>query len=283
MLNRRGFTLAELLIAMVLMGIVSTAVYQVMVNNQRLYRQQTQRIELNDNIRSATAILPADLRELDAGDPQGSDLVGMAASSISYKAMRSLYVTCDAQASGTTLRLDTTMIGLRGLVADADSLLVFADSQTNIMGDDRWMHVNVVSVAFNQNSCPGGRPSVNLTISPGIAISDSVMAGSPVRGFEVVDVRSYVDASGVTWLGERQYNKSSGWGTLQPIVGPLQANGLRFAYFAKDGTTTADMTKVARISITVIGRTSQPVRLNDKSMGYLVDSLVTQVALRNNR
>ena len=39
--SRRGFTMIELLIALVLLGIVSAAVYRVLVNNQRLYLAQT--------------------------------------------------------------------------------------------------------------------------------------------------------------------------------------------------------------------------------------------------
>src|SRR2546426_635946 len=66
LLTRRGFTLIELMIALVLLGLVSTAVYKVLVNNQRVYLAQTQTIDLQQNIRAAAAILPAEFRELDA-------------------------------------------------------------------------------------------------------------------------------------------------------------------------------------------------------------------------
>jgi len=42
-LGRRGYTLVELIIALVLLGIVSGAIYQVLVNNQRVYQAQTRR------------------------------------------------------------------------------------------------------------------------------------------------------------------------------------------------------------------------------------------------
>jgi prepilin-type N-terminal cleavage/methylation domain-containing protein len=281
--RRRGFTLPELLVALVLLGIVSTAIYQLLVNNQRLYRQQTQRIELDDNIRSAVAILPTELRELDVTDPLGSDIVDMTDSSLTYKAMRYLGWICTTQVTGSTLYMDTTRIGLRAVDGGYDSVLVFADSQTTLSSDDRWIHANVTSTGTGAD-CPGGTNSVRLNISPAVVASDSVMQGAPVRGFEVVDVRRYVDASGVTWLGQRKYDKTSaGWTALQPVVGPLQAKGLRFAYYAKDGTVTTDRTKVSRIQITVIGQTSQPIRLADNSMGYFVDSLITNVAPRNSR
>ncbi|HYR99440.1 MAG TPA: prepilin-type N-terminal cleavage/methylation domain-containing protein, partial [Gemmatimonadales bacterium] len=68
LLTRRGFSLIELMIALVLLSLVSAAVYKVLVNNQRVYLAQTQTIDLQQNIRAAAAILPAEFRELDAAD-----------------------------------------------------------------------------------------------------------------------------------------------------------------------------------------------------------------------
>jgi prepilin-type N-terminal cleavage/methylation domain-containing protein len=280
-LTRRGFTLIELLIALVLVGIVSAAIYQLLVSNQRIYRQQTQRIELNDNMRTAISILPGELRELDASDQLGSDIIAMSDSAITYKVMRSLYLVC-ANASGTDIYLDTARVGLRGLDADYDSLLVFADSNTGRAGDDRWIHANVQSISTG-NNCPGSRPSIRVRLSVNIATSDTVLAGSPVRGFEVVESRSYVDASSNLWLGQRRWSKSGGWGQIQPIVGPLQAGGLQFTYLDANGAVTTNQAAVTRIAITVRGRTAEPVQLSTGGIGYLVDSMVTHVALRNNR
>jgi prepilin-type N-terminal cleavage/methylation domain-containing protein len=56
-MNRRGFTFIELLVSMVLLGVVSLAVYQLLTNNQRLYRQQAERSDLNATLRGATSIL----------------------------------------------------------------------------------------------------------------------------------------------------------------------------------------------------------------------------------
>jgi len=67
-LNRRGLTLVELLVALVLLSIVSAALYRVLVSNQRIYEAQTQRIDMQQNIRAAATILPADMRELDASE-----------------------------------------------------------------------------------------------------------------------------------------------------------------------------------------------------------------------
>lgn len=290
MLTKRGFTLIELLIALVLMGIVTTGVYSVMVNNQRVYRQQTLRIELNDNLRSAVAILPADLRELNSADQisnNASDIQQSTPNAIVYKGMRSLYAIClpapatpPVPIAGGTLTLDARMMGLRGLDREFDSLLVFADLNPNIMSDDRWLHVGVTDVQTG-NNCPGNTPSLAVQISPAIAAASGVFTGAPVRGFEMVEVQNYQDGGGTFWLGIRRWNKLTGWADIQPIAGPLQPNGFQLGYFDANGIATADPRQVARVDITVIGRTSQPVSLNDGTLGYLVDTLTTQVALRN--
>ena len=90
-LNRRGFTLIELLVGMVLLGIVSAAIYRVLVNNQRIYQAQTQRVDLQQNIRAATQVLPAELREMDAFD---GDILAMGPDSIRLRAMRQFGIMC---------------------------------------------------------------------------------------------------------------------------------------------------------------------------------------------
>ena len=285
----RGFTLVELLVALALFGVVSTAIHQLLVKTLRLYRQQVQRIELHDNVRAAVAILPAELRELDARDPLGSDIVEMSDSSLAYKAMRALRWVCVDLQTGSPLIMDTTLIGLRAFDAAYDSVLIFADSQTALTSDDRWYHADVTSAAVPVADCDGA-PGVRLsyTLSPvygrsSLVTGDSVLQGSPVRAFEVVRITRYRDAAGVAWMGMQRRNKHSGWTIVQPVVGPLEPDGLAFAYYAADGAVTADPAQVASIGITVVGRTSQVVRLSAGRMGYLVDTLVTRVALRNSR
>ena len=281
MLSRRGVTLTELLAALALGGIVATAIGRVLIHTHRLAQRLAQRIELNQNLRSAVAILPVEFRQLDASDPAGSDIVQLTDSSLTYKATRGFYTTC-LRGSGGRVFLDTAAMGSRLLDTEYDSLLVFSERQSLFTSDDRWVHADLTAATPGRN-CPGGWPSLDLSISPGVASPDSVPAGSPVRSFEVVQVRRYVDAAGVTWVGARRYSKVAGWSALQPVAGPLRPGGLRFTYFTPEGAPTRDPARVVRIGILVAGRTSLPVWLGSGKPLYLADSLATQVALRNNR
>src|SRR2546429_8832705 len=98
---------------LVLRGRVSAAGKRVLVNNQRLSRAQTQTIALQQNIRAAAAILPAEFRELDAAD---GDITAMGPDSIRMRAMRQLSFLCATPPLGggggqITLRSEERRVG----------------------------------------------------------------------------------------------------------------------------------------------------------------------------
>jgi len=284
--DRSGFTLVELITALVLFGIVGTSIYQLLVNNQRVYRQQTARVDVNQSARSAISILPGEIRELSAGDPAGSDIVQMTASSLTYKAMRSLYFLCAAPNTGTfEVILDgSTFFGLRPLDATRDSIFLFAEGDPSTRADDAWLHANVVSTTVG-TACTGGAASLTVRLS-GVTAAQlgNVESGAPIRGAEVVEVLLYADAAGDQWLGGRQYTKASGtWTNTQPIVGPLAAGGLALTYYDTLGVVTAVPADVARIAITVQSQGSEFVAGTGSSgRALMMQDIMTQVALRNN-
>src|SRR2546422_9179040 len=141
LLARRGFSLIELMIALVLLGLVSTAVYKVLVNNQRLYLAQTQTIDLQQNIRAAAAILPAEFRELDAAD---GDITAMGSDSIRMRAMRQLAFLCATPPLGggagqiTLIVRQTPIYGNRQTFNVNDSLLIYYEGDPATRSDDSW-------------------------------------------------------------------------------------------------------------------------------------------------
>jgi prepilin-type N-terminal cleavage/methylation domain-containing protein len=297
LLTRRGFSIIELMIALVLLGLVSTAVYKVLVNNQRLYLAQTQTIDLQQNIRAAAAILPAEFRELDAAD---GDISAMGADSISMRAMRQLAFLCATPLLGAgvgqialTVR-QTPIYGNRQTFTVNDSLLIYYEGDPSTRIDDSWVLGQVKTVAAGpvcNDSGPGGpgtlpSPGFTLTLQPQwiagsqLNVANAITLGAPVRGFDKLAYRVYQSADGNWYLGQR--NPASG-GTIQPVVGPLTgANGVTFSYYDSVGVVTTDSSKVAQIQIVLRARTTSPIRGADGVQTYKVDSVVTRVALRNN-
>jgi prepilin-type N-terminal cleavage/methylation domain-containing protein len=289
LIARRGYTLIEILVALVLLGIVSAGVYKVLVNNQRIYTAQTQRIDLQQNIRAAAAILPAEFRQLDAAE---GDITAMGPDSIRMRAIRQLAFLCAAPSlGGSVSQVDLTIrqtpiYGTRQTFAAGDSLLVYWEGDPASRSDDTWLPA-LLQQAPGTGTCSDGTPAIVLQklqptwlASTKFNISGAITNGSPVLRFTSLLYRSYADASGTWWLGVQ--NLSSG-GSIQPLVGPLiGSNGVTFSYFDSAGVATTVPTQVAQIQIVLRARTALPVRDGTGPLAYKVDSTVTWVALRNN-
>lgn len=281
MRNARGFTLVEILIALVLMGIVATALYQLLVANQRIYRSQVESVAINESARAAVSIVPTEVRELSAGD---GDVIAMNATSLTYKSMQSLYVQCtDPNTGALEIVLDrTTSFGFRAISAAEDSILIFAEGDNSTRADDGWLSASVTSTTVG-TACPGTQPSITVGLA-GVSSTQlaGVTSGAPVRTFRPTQILLYQDAAGDWWLGARLYQKSGGsWSATQPLLGPLSATGLALTYADSAGNTTTDVTQVARVGITVQSQSSDMVYRSTGST-YLLQDLVTQVAVRNN-
>lgn len=290
-LTRRGFTLIELLVALVLLGLISTALYRVLVNNQRMYQAQTQRIDLQQNIRAAATILPAELRELSASE---GDIQVMTATQLNIRAMRWVGFLCVRPVLGGALNPVQLRIrggapgtpmfyGARAINTATDSVLVYYDGNQASRLDDNWSRGRLVAAVAPLN-CPDGGNGLQLTTALNIGASPNVNGaiteGAPVRGFERVIYQLYQPAGDTSWYIGFQ----PAGGTMQPLIGPVLSNGLTFQYFDSLGVVTAVPARVARIDITVRARTAQAIRTTgDAPRRAMVDSIVTSVALRNNR
>ena len=64
MRNHRGFTLVELLVVLLIMTIVTGGIYRLLNSTQRLTRAQTEKIDLQSNVRTASIVIPTELREV---------------------------------------------------------------------------------------------------------------------------------------------------------------------------------------------------------------------------
>jgi hypothetical protein len=102
--------------------------------------------------------------------------------------------------------------------------------------------------------------------------------GTPVLGFETVTYRLYRSSEDGRWYVGQQTGAS-----LQPLIGPLTPDGLALSYLDSTGAVTADPTLVRLVDVRVRAATVEPIRDAGGALGEPVDSLVTLVALRNNR
>lgn len=279
MLNRSrgGFTLAEVVIALVLTLVVAGTLYGLLVSTQRTTRAQARRVELQSNLRAGSLIVVSELRELGAvpgGSAVQNDILVAGSTALVYRAMRGLGFVCGST-NATTIRLArNTFSGHRDPQAGRDEALVFIAGDGATGSEDRWLATTLSSVAAG-TACPGSAgPGITLTVPVG-ALPAGLEAGTPVRITEVMELRLY-ESEGWSWLGAR--SGSSGE-AIQPLVGPLsRGSGFRLEYLDAAGVPIADRTRIKSIRIALRGAAEGGGWRNGAAVE---EELRTQVVLRN--
>jgi prepilin-type N-terminal cleavage/methylation domain-containing protein len=277
----RGFSLVELLVALVVASLVLAGVASNLLGAQRFYRAQVQVLEVQQNVRVVAQVLSLELRGLDAGD---GDIVAMSDTAITFKAPRAFGVICAAPdvARGVLVVRNSLTSGLRAVDPARDSVLVFRDGDPSSATDDRWLRSSLA--ATGSAACTDGAAGSRLTLGGtvgGLAQLDGVGPGSPIRAFEVVRYRLYRDGEGLWWLGTQSFT-GGGWSVTSPIAGPLRPrDGVAFAYADAADQPVSSPLAVRLVRVVVRGRSSAPIRSVGRPAGAYQDSAVVAVFLRN--
>ena len=287
-LGGRGFTLIELLVVLALTGVILGAIYQSIGLTQRAMQTQVQRLHVQQDTRTALLFLTYALRELDAVD---GDLVQAEDTAVVIRSPRWGGVLCTvpqpAIGGVSFVMRDEFEFGVRPPDADLDSLLLFRDGDVSMRSDDQWLIGGVL--AASAATCADGAPGtlVRTQISAASGGNDSalvgVTAGSPVRGFQRERITLYQDGQATHWLGRQTLDRVGAWTEVEAVVGPLTADGLALTYFNADGAPAVNVTDIASVAVVVRGRSPQPARLLAGGIGYIRDSVIGRVTLRNNR
>ncbi len=283
-ITRRGFTLIELVVALTLFGLVTGAIYGVLRTNQLTYQRQVAQVDMHNTLRTTLSVLRSDLRDLDAGDPLGSDILSMSSDELVYRATRSLWFLCQPPTATTitVFAADSLRFPRYGwsLTFSSDSLSVYSENDTLSVSDNQWMRFAISGSAAAGSACPGGQSSYTITLSGGALTG--VFNGAPVRGMQTWRLKTYADVRGDWWLGAQQLYNTGSVSALQPVVGPLNgASGLSLVYYDAGGNTTTTPSDVRSVAISVTSRSDGRV-MTLSGLGYATDGLSTSVTLRNN-
>jgi prepilin-type N-terminal cleavage/methylation domain-containing protein len=290
MRQRNGFTIIELLIALVLFLIVSAATFQLLHNTQRTARAQAERTDMQSNMRAGALIIPAELRSVGydrfvtgTGNPAGtvmSDILGMAADSIAIRAVRSSGIICDVAANAYVLDTGGFYTGYRAITAGRDTLMVYGEMNPSLTADDAWFRKRIVNTgAGNCSAAYGGRAGTRIVTDDNVP-GDSIVVGAPFHTFEVMSYKLMQGADNRWYLNAR--SMSNPGEQYQPMLGPLAPQGFRLDYFDANGNVTAVPANVRTIQVTLISQsTSRVSDAGTSNQQIQTDSVVTRVALRN--
>jgi prepilin-type N-terminal cleavage/methylation domain-containing protein len=294
---RRGFTLVELTVALVLGLMVGGLVHRMLLHGQRLARAQAERMALQDNVRVAALVLAGELGVVGSDEitPEASaalgypaairsDLLAIEPGAVTYLAGRGEGRVCGVAPGPSPAIVIAAWESPRAPRA-TDSLLVFAESDPATGSDDAWIHLGIVSAGAG--SCPDGQAGIALGVAPPAALDPAALArvtpGSPARLAEVMQMR-YYRSGGKSWFGMRSVSTGE---VITPVAGPLAdssagVRGLTLVYRSAADAPISDPAAVRAVEIALLGVTDQPVHGRDLRRP-LVDSfaLTTRVALRN--
>lgn len=271
--GRRGFSLIELIVGLVLGVFVLSGVVQMMIVQGRGYRKQREVIDVRETAREAGALLAWDLRQSLVGE---SPIAAMGPGMVAVRSQRGLGTICAKHPLLPRYGLWKT--GGNVLAGIDDSALVYQ------MGRAQWTALKITAVgtpaAMGVTACawPGARPpDVVVEFAVGAKTDTSyIKVGAPFRSFRRVEYAEY-QLNNRWWLGRKVGAATS----YDQLTGPLAspASGLTFAYYDTLGAETTNPSAVASIAFTLRTESFKNTYVG-ASYVYQSDSLTTKVALR---
>ena len=300
--RRAGFSLAEIMVAVVLLGIVVGTILRVIARQQRFYHSANEVIDTRSQIRQAASILPTDLRGLSS---IGGDIKSLSDSSVEFLANIGSSVICNIpnlqQFDLPPANLSRhTLTSWYSQPQVGDSMFIFDDGVSFGSLDDTWARFAIADIGTNTTTCaglpfadpvndpPATKPRWRVRVTAG-TLPTSVTVGSVVRFARPVRYSLYQAPDNNWYLGFREY-VAGAWTTRQPVSGPYRAyvsggnSGLTFAYYDSLGTaitTVANAARISRVDVRVRAAGQAAKNAIASSGGQFSDSLMVRVAIRN--
>ena len=292
-LRRRGTTVVELTVVIVLLGLILGGLLSVIDRQRRFYRETSFGSARRSQVRQAASILPAELRALGPGD-----IIQALDSAIEFHSTIASGVVCESgpdwialapmrRAGARTFRGELT----RPAAGDVAHVLA---ANMDDPASDLWPALTIAGASNDADACPAGpfidredagqpRLRLELRAPPAFAIQ----AGTPVRVTRPVRYSLYRSGDRLWYLGADEWTEGR-WSGIQPVSGPYAAygragSGIRFSYLDASGAVLESPVEgraVARIRLVVRALAGSSGR-SDGRGAPPTDSAVVEVALRN--
>jgi prepilin-type N-terminal cleavage/methylation domain-containing protein len=276
----RGFTLIEMMVALLIATVVMGAAYRLLTGNQRFYRAQSQITDVQQNLRAGLLVLTGELRELASAE---GDILALASDQVEMRAARGFGVICKPPSvgNGEIVLKNSRLYGYRPIDATRSGVFVWRDGDSLKATDDRWLTATVTDVQSENCSDGTAGTRLRLSVTGGSSQLDSVFIGAPARVWEQVKYELYSDA-GASWLGVSTF-ESGAWSTRSPVIGPLRSgDGLALTFLDAAGNATTTPASVAAVAVVLRGQSLQPINTPGRPVGPYQDSVSAVVTLRNN-
>ncbi len=277
-MTRKGWTLHEMIISLVVLGGVLALAAHVASGHLRLFREIGEAAALRRQVGQASAVAVAILSHASAA---GGDIALALDSAIEIHSPIGTALTCGADAGRVVIpasdaRAGNTLAAFAEPPRPGDGLYAFFDDSVGAT----WLAFHVAA---------GISPAAGCAHFPGVAsvwtleLREQVVipAGAPLRFTRPIRLSIYRGGDSKWYLGARDWNGADGrFNIVQPVAGPLRpyhtdpdSTGLLFIYRDAAGATLEapfDPARIASITITARAAASR-----------FDDSGTLTVALRN--
>ena len=288
--HQGAFTLVELLVVVVLLGVVIAGLTGVIVRQLRFYSAASGITEVRGNLRQVADILPSELRGL---SPASGDIYAMTSSSLDFRALVGASIVCSLEPGRRSVTIPVAeravQSGMTSWITTpqpGDSLMLYDDSLRT------WQRLELTGARTAGIQCAGplsrtaGTAGMRLTLSD--TVSSGTTAGAAVRFYRRARYALYQAPDGRSYLvyTECLPRRAPACSAIQPFSGPYLPNsgaagGLTLGYFDSSGNATVDPASVARIDIVARAETEGVIQMDGTPGGIYRDSLSITVAVRN--
>jgi type II secretory pathway pseudopilin PulG len=299
--ERRGLSLAELVVVIALAGLVCGTIMTTITRQQRFFRGASELLYARERVRDAMAVLSTDLRGTSV-----ADTVRLSAdSAIEFFTTIGSSVVCQLAANDVGLPnarpFGNSLSAFRAEPDTGDIALFHVGSAGT---NERWerRRISGFSERSLASSCPpASRMSQQSDLDVGATgfvvtlatpLSEDVKPGAVVRFVRRARYSLYHAGDGDWYLGYRRCNAigAPACGAIQPVSGPYRAydrdpraTGLLFEYFDSSGEVLdAAGASLALARVDVTARAGSDASLGDSPfVRRISDSATVSIAIRN--
>lgn len=274
-MNTRGFTLVELVVALVISGFLAGVVFQLVRGQERFVSMQSAREEVQQNGRAALELISAELRGASReGITHAEERV------IRFRMPRIFGLVCAAPASGTRAVVFPGL-DLTAFRSGTDSIAVRDSTST---ADPRWRFAGVTDATPSGGQgaaqCGGFSPDAGrVQVRTFTGLQDAAIPfqlGEPAYLYDAIEYDAGPSNVPGEWL--RRQDR----GGTQPLAGPLAVRNevpvFRLRYYGDNGSLLpmpiTNLAAIAEVEVMVATRSR-----SDKVPLEFRDS--TRVRLRN--
>lgn len=281
-----GFTLAEVLVGLVVAAVVGTATMTIAVRQGHLAFALEQVMESRRALREGADALRYDLRST---APQHGAIYSIGASFVEFRMATGFSILCGLDSTRTLLVFPGRTLSAPNLTSwivapePGDTVMIFSAGSDSV----RWDTHAVASAPMTGRLCSpnfvaAGADASTLAIRVAAPVASDVGAGAVLRFVRRARYELYRAADGGWYLGfvDCLSTRARPCATVQPMSGPYTRGGLQFRFLDSADAQTTDPRRVARIDVVLRAQSAAPLHVPGITPGVFADSVLFTIRPR---